>query len=139
MLKKSNPYLFVYGTLLSECQNQMSTLLWTNSVPCGCGFIYGKLYDLGDYPGAIADYRYQNKVFGRLVQLQRANWTLKILDDYEGIESHVPDSGLFRREMVNVFLEEDVVPSWIYVYNRPLNGKSEIPSGDYMDYLKNRT
>ena len=107
-------------------------------LPFGLGYIFGKLYDLGDYPGVIPNYKLNSKVFGKVVQLNALDWTLKILDDYEGIETNAPGSGLFRREKIDVFMENDIIPSWVYVYNHSVEGKPEIASGDYLHFLKTK-
>ena len=45
-------FLFVYGTL-RDPQNQVAQFLKSNADFYAEGYFHGKLFDLGDYPGAI--------------------------------------------------------------------------------------
>jgi gamma-glutamylcyclotransferase (GGCT)/AIG2-like uncharacterized protein YtfP len=75
-------YLFVYGTLLPELApqavlNEVRQFLWL-----GQGAACGRLYDLGDYPGAILDAAAETRIVGQVCQLPDNPAVLEALDAY---------------------------------------------------------
>lgn len=121
-------YLFVYGTLLKNVNNQMSDYLFSNSEKIGSGFFYGKLYKVSWYPGAILSDIESDKVYGSIFKLNNANIVLKYLDDYEDVSKQ-----LYKRLLVNIFLKEDKELScWAYIYNQSTEGCKQIMSGDFL-------
>jgi len=136
MEEKSN-YLFVYGTLLDE-QNEFSTYLKQNCSFYGKGKIKGRLYDLGEYPGAILDYVDSNYVHGSVFKLKDSAEVLMRLDEYEGFGEEQDQPNLFTREMVSVESDKGQVNCWVYLYNLPVDGFKLIESGDYSAYKANK-
>jgi len=118
MNKENKPIqnLFVYGTLLSKYNNEMSVFLRSNSKFIGNGFIYGKLYDLGKYPAAV-DLDTDSKVFGEIYQLINFDETIKILDDYEEIGEEFSLPNEYIRKEVNVFINNKKLSCYCYIYN----------------------
>jgi len=132
-MKQNNEYLFVYGTLLDE-QNKFTIYLKQNSNFYSKGRLKGKLYDLGEYPGAVLDEPSDGYIYGSIVRLINLDETLKYLDDYEGFGDDEEQPNLFLREIALVETDNGLVDCWIYVYNLSVEGFWLIESGDYRTY-----
>lgn len=130
-------YLFVYGTLQLDADNDMSRFLSLNSSVLGKAYIQGKLYKISWFPGVVLSEDASEKVCGTLFQLHNVRETLRFLDDYEGFyESNVEES-LFRREITTVFLENgNSIDAWVYIYNQNIENKQRILSGDFLKDAK---
>ena len=120
--------LFVYGTLRSVFQNEFARLLAEGESLLGGARIRGRLYDIGRYPGLVLSSAAEESVAGEVYRLRDAERTLAILDRYEGAD--------FTRVTGDVLLDiGEQAPAWVYVYNRPVDEKRRILSGDYLDRL----
>jgi len=129
----STPFLFVYGTLMKGFEKGWQQKLGAQLA--GQGSIGGRLYDLGDYPGARPDSsESRHRVRGELYRLADPKLALTVLDQYEEFFPSQPEKSLFVRTLVSVTLEngrkED---AWAYLYNRAVDETKLIPSGDYRD------
>lgn len=129
------PYLFVYGTLRRNRQNQRQhPLLYA------CDFIssasaFCELYEIAGYPGAIAGGTALIK--GELYLMQDPEQTLSALDIYEECAAHFPQPHEYIRRELQVSLPDgQTVSAWTYLYNRPLDGLIRIDDGDYLNYLQ---
>ncbi|TNJ42974.1 gamma-glutamylcyclotransferase [Tamlana fucoidanivorans] len=125
-------FLFVYGTLLKQADNEMSRFLASHSHCIGDGYFQGKLFQVAHYPGAILSDAPADKVYGSVYQLYHASTVFNVLDDYEGIneQSDVPD--LYKRILVEAWLfDKRKLKAWVYIYNRPTKGLPVISSGKY--------
>lgn len=101
--------------------------------PLGKASVRGRLYDLGEYPGAILDDKADSVIFGEVFELPDAPSLFKQLDSYEGFEPHYPQSSLFLRERCTASLDGGrEVECWIYTYNGDVNSAPLIPSGSYI-------
>lgn len=99
---------------------------------CGEGSICGRLYDLGEYPGAVMDNSSDMRVYGAVFQLPDKSAVLDELDQYEGYDPASPSTGLFVRRLRPVALSDGtVIDSWIYEYNGNPTGVPIIASGRY--------
>ena len=128
-------YLFSYGTLLPEyAPGEISSTV--RGLECvGSAFVLGRLYDLGEYPGAILDPTSQMKVVGKVFALPEDQNVLKSLDSYEGFKPEDLKHSLFVREQTTVTLDGGgKLSCWIYVYNQDLNDALLVASGDYKKY-----
>lgn len=134
MYNTRTTYLFVYGTLLEDSKNEMSEFLSKHSEFVGRGFFCGKLYDVEEFPGAVLSDTLQDKVYGKIYEISEAEKVFSILDDYEGIESLETEKGLFKRVVVEAFLEAGhTVKTWVYLYNKSVLNLRLISSGNYLD------
>ena len=128
-------HLFVYGTLrrgqpLFRYLDPKTTRL------VGEGTIAGRLFDLGEYPGAISDTKRFSTIRGEVHQLLDPRTTLAILDDVEGYDAVRPERSLFERRTAMVTLDDGrEMESWVYFYRRSLGRATEIPDGDFVRYL----
>lgn len=130
-------YLFVYGTLLDD-SNEFALYLKNNCRLYAKGKFKGALYDIGEYPGAIADSNYPGYVYGSIFILNDANSALKYLDDYEGFGPEQKQPNLFVRGIIEVESDKGIINCWCYFYNLPIDGLVLIGSGDYLRYRNNK-
>ena len=65
------------------------------------------------------------------------SYAIAQLDDYEGLYSEDGFS-LYRRELVDVYLENEVTKAWIYWYNSLVDGYPLVESGDVLQYLEEK-
>ncbi|MCF7560151.1 gamma-glutamylcyclotransferase [Sabulilitoribacter multivorans] len=121
-------YLFVYGTLLQDINNEMSRFLANHSQFVSNGYFNGKLYEVNQYPGAILSDSTTGKVYGSLFKITNSHRVFEVLDVYEGVAE-----GLFKRAIINTFLPNKTVLSWVYLYNQPTTHLQIITSGDYLN------
>ena len=132
-MKKCNQ-LFVYGTLRNGFENEYAQLLQKQAKVVGMGYFFGFLYDLGQYPGAVYDPAGTYRVFGDIILLQDEK-ILDILDAYEGVDAWAPPPHEYKREIVEVFKDDQILPCWTYLYNFPVQSLKKISSGDYLQYI----
>ncbi len=124
--------LFVYGTLRRGFDPHEYLRSFARFV--GRGRIAGRLYDLGEYPGAIPSELPGEEVEGELYELGDLGRQLKTLDDYEEFDPKHPEKSLFIRQQVDVSLEGgERLKAWAYLLPRkPLDAR-RITSGDYLE------
>ena len=139
MTNHASYYLFVYGSLRSGFQSPAYEYISRYFNLFGEAKVQGKLYDTGDYPAAIPvqDASY---IIGELYLVKNEkefSWAIAQLDDYEGVVAEPGEEILYRRAIADVYINDAIVPAWIYWYNGDLQGKPAISSGDILDYLKN--
>ena len=121
--------LFVYGTLRSGLQHPAHAFISRYFTLLGAATVKGKLYDLGEYPGAIPSHE-DEFITGELYQLTNEfqfTEAFAALDNYEGLLVEPP---LFRREQVTVLLTDSTDTAWIYWYNHDVDESVCIESGD---------
>lgn len=124
-------YLFVYGTLLPHRAPAEIAPLLRHLPHIGQGSVRGRLYDLGEYPGAILS-RSGKLISGEVLQLPPAKRVLSLLDAYEGFEAHRRKASLFVRERWPVTMSNgERLDCWVYVYNGQLETARLIRSGRY--------
>jgi gamma-glutamylcyclotransferase (GGCT)/AIG2-like uncharacterized protein YtfP len=95
------------------------------------GQIRANLYSLseGEYSGAVPTSTPRRFVKGELFLLKQPQKTLAELDEFEGV-----DDGLFRRELVDVWVRGLRVKAWTYLCARPLTDANLIPAGIYSSH-----
>lgn len=133
--------LFVYGTLLSGFHHPAHAFVSSHFTLKGPARVQGKLYDLSEYPGAVPT---NEAVYleGELYQVNdESEFTYAIgqLDDYEGVLVDPPETPLFRREAVTVFIQNTTSAAWIYWCNLPVSGRPLIPTGGLLTYWKQKS
>jgi gamma-glutamylcyclotransferase (GGCT)/AIG2-like uncharacterized protein YtfP len=127
--------LFVYGTLLPECNLSISNQFLKEAEFIGHGFVFANLYDLGDYPGMVLDMSQEHKVFGHIYRLKSPEKTLPLLDEYEDINPSFPEDNEYIRTVIKVMSEEREINAYAYLYVKDVLPLQKIPSGDYLSYL----
>lgn len=134
---RSTKFLFVYGTLMKGFRDNWQARVGARLVGHGC--ITGKLYDLGDYPGAVSSGDKEDLVKGELYELNEPVPAMKILDEYEEFSPAQPEKSLFVRRVVPVTMRDrSRKKAWAYFYNRDVGGAHYIPEGDYRDRIPTR-
>jgi gamma-glutamylcyclotransferase (GGCT)/AIG2-like uncharacterized protein YtfP len=124
-------YLFSYGTLLPKHAPREIAPTVRKLRRVGQGFVRGRLYDLGDYPGAVLT-RSGPLIRGLVFELPEDPEVLERLDQYEEFNRSRPKASLFVRKRRVVQLQDGrKIYCWIYAYNRPTGTASPLPSGEY--------
>jgi gamma-glutamylcyclotransferase (GGCT)/AIG2-like uncharacterized protein YtfP len=131
-----NDLLFVYGTLLNA-DNEFARYLNNNSTFIDIGSFTGKLYDIGEYPGAVIASNEGYPISGSICKLS-SEQALVVLDDYEGYSDDQYQPNLFIRELLPIETVDGTINCWVYLYNLSVDGLTEIKSGDYKGYLKQK-
>jgi gamma-glutamylcyclotransferase (GGCT)/AIG2-like uncharacterized protein YtfP len=121
--------LFIYGTLMPglrlEAEMHGARFVGAAQVP-------GRLVDVGRYPGLLSG---DGQVTGEVYEVDDAH--LARLDVVEGMVPGDRNASQYWREAVNVLngpLQGQAVQT--YVYNRPVDGFTLIPHGDYRRYIR---
>lgn len=114
-------HLFVYGTLRRGSKNKFATLLAERAEFVGPARVRGRLYDLGEYPGARQELESEGWISGEVYRFSDPE-LLKSLDGYEGPE--------FDRHQTTAQAENGGVDCWIYWYKGTPAGRL-IASGDW--------
>jgi gamma-glutamylcyclotransferase (GGCT)/AIG2-like uncharacterized protein YtfP len=111
-------YLFLYGTLLVDDVPDEVAGAVRSLKRIGPGHVRGKLYDLGEYPGAILTPSSKTRIHGEIFQVPVIPNLLKALDDYEEFYPAHKEESLFIRTKAEATLANgQQVDCWMYVYN----------------------
>ena len=135
----TNRYLFVYGTLREDAGNEMYRVLARHAEFVGMAFVRGELYSLGEYPALVPRPDAAGLVKGELYEINAdaVEHTLTVLDDYEGLGPDDPEPHEYRRELVQVTLDNgQQFDGWAYVLNRSVEGLGQIRSGDFAEWRR---
>lgn len=128
-------YLFIYGTLIPEHASDEIARIVDDLRYVGKASVPGRLYDLGEYPGAVLDPSSPTKVFGRVYELPEDQTVLRLLDSYEEFDPDNLAKSLFMRKQTIVTLDDaQSVRCWIYTYNQDPGTAPLISGGDYKEY-----
>jgi gamma-glutamylcyclotransferase (GGCT)/AIG2-like uncharacterized protein YtfP len=159
----SGHLLFAYGTLmLTTGIAAVDDAMKNAGTSLGRGWIQGRIFDLGDYPGAvpasgaaaviagaagaesgaggfsaIGDPEEEvPKVWGHLLHLKDPQALFSAIDPYEGFDPADLEGSEFVREETLVTLPGvgKRFMSQVYFYNFPVQGREPIPSGDYLAF-----
>lgn len=129
-------YLIVYGTLRPAFSNPFARYLRQYSQYVGEVSFPGQLFDLGTYPGAIFLPHSPTNVYGSLYNVsQHKHPLLTYLDDYEGIGEQFEQPQEYVRIIIPIDWAGKTGCCWFYQYNRPIDSKKRIESGDYERYV----
>ncbi|MFQ5778596.1 MAG: gamma-glutamylcyclotransferase [Terriglobia bacterium] len=130
-MSRRSEKLFVYGTLRrgfplhAYLDKKVARYL-------GKGKICGRLYDLGQFPGAIPSQSPTDEIEGELYELIDASKQLSELDAVEEFDPDRPGKSLFVRQLAEVELETgQKLNAWVYFLpGKPTSGRL-VQSGDY--------
>ncbi|MEJ2010260.1 MAG: gamma-glutamylcyclotransferase [Acidobacteriota bacterium] len=124
-------HLFVYGTLRKGFRShEMLRRLHAQSV--AGGHVQGRLYDLGNYPGAVESASETDRIHGEVYILPNAAQAFRVLDRFEGYDPAKPGCNLFERQETTVVLAGGGrMRAWIYWLGSCHQGRRRVPSGDY--------
>ena len=134
-------HLFVYGSLRRGFRTSGYEYISCFFNPVADNVkVKGKLVDMGSYPAGVPcdDNHF---IVGELFVAKNENefsWAIGQLDDYEGVSVEFDEIQLYRRDIVEVMVNEKKVPAWIYWYQGDTNGRPAIASGDMIEYFKQK-
>ncbi|HKP70733.1 MAG TPA: gamma-glutamylcyclotransferase family protein [Pyrinomonadaceae bacterium] len=129
-------YIFIYGTLAPDIAPTEIAPAVSKLKFIGRGYVYGKLYDLGEYPGAKLSRRVRSKVRGRVYRLPTNKQVIKSLDAYEEFRPDNPEKSLYLRKRAPVTLDNGkTLETWIYEYNGDVSFSPVVRGGDYSKVL----
>ena len=129
-ISKMSQYLFAYGTLQPGLAPTKIARVAEKLRLVGEGFVRGVLYDLGGYPGAVADPSAKGRILGTVMELPEDESVLALLDRYEGFDPQAPETSEYIRERQIVELKAGgTVECWFYRYNRKPRDGTQVESG----------
>ena len=132
-------YMFVYGTLLPRLAPPEIEQTVRRLRRVGRGTIRGRLFDLGEYPGAILT-RNGPMIQGMIFEVPNDPEVLHRIDEFEGFDPARPKSSLFVRKRRHAQLQDGKkVFCWVYAYNRPVKDARPVATGDYSKSRRSRT
>jgi gamma-glutamylcyclotransferase (GGCT)/AIG2-like uncharacterized protein YtfP len=130
-------YICIYGTLRPAIAPPEIKAMISQWRRIGDGSIAGRIYNLGEYPGAVLDQRGSDWIAGEVFELPNDGVALALLDAYEGFDPLDLDASLFVRCKREVMVEDSAkLECWVYVYNRPVSASTIIQGGDYLMAVK---
>ena len=140
MTNPVNYKLFVYGSLRSGFHSVAFEYISRFFSFVADAKVKGKLFDMGEYPAAIPT---SENIFivGELYTIKQENefpWAIGQLDDYEGLNVEAGEVQLYRRELTEVYFDNQATHAWIYWYNADVSGRPSIDSGDLMKYIQGK-
>jgi len=133
-------HLFVYGSLRSGFHSDAYEYISRFFHLVGDAKVKGKLYDLGSYPAGVPTHD-DSFVIGELYEINEKNefsWAFGQLDDYEGVNVESDEMQLYRREIAEVYIKDELIHAWIYWYNGDVSGKPVVASGDIIKYMQEK-
>lgn len=102
----------------------------------GRGRMRGRVFDLGEYPAAVADKKTGEFVHGELFQVHNEKRVLRKLDEFEVAIPSRNRKSLFIRRKVRIHTSEgEETFAWAYLYNQPLERASRIANGDFKKHV----
>jgi gamma-glutamylcyclotransferase (GGCT)/AIG2-like uncharacterized protein YtfP len=124
-------YIFVYGTLLKQFNNEVLKPIQAYLHVAGSGSIKAELYNLGEYPGLVESASASQIVKGEVYNIQEPGKVFEVLDEYEGDE--------YKRKRKLVRLNDSkTIRCWVYVYRQKLSPEHKrIMNGDYLAFIRN--
>ena len=132
-------YLFIYGTLLRQSNNELSNFLKSHSTLVSEGTVKGKLFIIDWYPGLILSPKSDQKVKGQIVELdENFEIVLKKIDQYEGVSNPPQPNDEYFRKVISVETDHASIDCWTYCYQGDTNGLEEIISGDFLSFIDSR-
>jgi gamma-glutamylcyclotransferase (GGCT)/AIG2-like uncharacterized protein YtfP len=132
--------LFIYGSLRSGFKSAAYEYISRFFSLIGVGKVKGKLFDLGNYPAGVSTNE-DCFITGELYSIKNEeefSWAIAQLDDYEGTSVEADEIQLYKRELVDVFINGNITSAWIYWYQGNVSGRQVIESGDIIQYLQQK-
>ena len=130
-------HLFVYGSLRKGFRSPAYEYISQFFYFVADARVRGKLFDMGTYPGGVPA-EDESFIVGELYCIKdesEFSWAIGQLDDYEGVSVESDEVQLYRREVTDVFIQDEIIPGWIYWFNGDVTERPLIASGDLLEYL----
>lgn len=131
-------HIFCYGTLRAGLAPPEIAPVAARLVLVAQARLHGRLFDLGEFPGAIIDPSCAETIVGEVFAIPDGE-ILRELDRYEEYDPAAPEQGLFVRRQFSVELEDGrELLCWVYACRRDPGDVPQIPEGDYRRWLAER-
>lgn len=131
-MNRATQHLFVYGTLSPQLAPPEIAATVRRLRPVGTASVRGRLYDLGEYPGAVLSRTSRSVIRGEVFELPSDAQALDSIDEYEGFQPRKPGSSLFVRRAWTVIMDDGTrLRCWVYVYNGDTRQAQPVRSGTY--------
>jgi gamma-glutamylcyclotransferase (GGCT)/AIG2-like uncharacterized protein YtfP len=129
----NHEYIFVYGTLRRDTNNEIHHLLAKYAEFMDDATCPGKLYKVGSYPGLVPSDNSRDIVHGEVYLLRHRDIVLPLLDQYEEFGLEFPEPNEYIRQQQTVFLKNgSSATAWIYIYNHPTENLELIDPADFL-------
>jgi gamma-glutamylcyclotransferase (GGCT)/AIG2-like uncharacterized protein YtfP len=125
-ISSMSEYLFAYGTLQPGLAPKEIAPVAEKLRPIGEGFAFGRLYDLGHYPGAVFSPASPRRIYGTVFELPDDPELLHKLDAYEGGE-------YVRIEQMVTLVAGGGYACWVYDYLGKPSDERLIEGGRWAD------
>lgn len=120
--------LFVYGLLMHGYRYHH----WLRQGRYrGTGTAAGRLLTNGEFPAMVEG---DGVVHGEVYHFDDIGRILESIDLIEGFDPRDPAGSLYCRVERTVHLADGEVVAWLYLYNRPVEAASSVPSGNWRDF-----
>ena len=132
--------LFVYGSLRSGFRSPAYEYISRYFDLVGDAKVKGQLFDLGEYPAAKPSTE-DKFIIGELYRIRNEkefSWAIGQLDDYEGVNVAFDETILYRRDITEVYINDKIIPAWIYWYYGDVENRPVIESGDVLQYMEQK-
>ena len=130
-MKDMSELVFLYGTLIPGQEPAEMTPVVRRLRRMGPARVKGRLYDFGEYPGAILDDSSDSSIAGQVFEVPDKD-LLTSLDDYERFDPEDRAGSLFLRVRCPVTLADGrKLECWIYVYDGDPGRAPVVAGGDY--------
>ncbi len=139
-MSNSNYNLFVYGSLRSGFHHDAYQYMAQYFTLIGSATVKGKLFDTGEYPVALPSAE-ETFIQGELYTITRPeefSYIIGQLDDYEGVHAEEGETALYKREVATAYCNNQQFTAWIYWFTGNADNLPQIPSGDVLQYLKEK-
>jgi gamma-glutamylcyclotransferase (GGCT)/AIG2-like uncharacterized protein YtfP len=139
-MNNSNYNLFVYGSLRSGFQHEAYKYIAQYFTLIGTATVKGLLFDMGQYPVALPAEE-EKFIQGELYSVKRPeefSYAIGQLDDYEGVYAEEGETALYKREEKTIYCNGQLYKAWVYWFTGNVSGRPQIPSGDVLQYLKDK-
>lgn len=120
---------------MQDFTSEITQVLRSRSEFVGEGWINGKLYDLGSYPGLVYEAEGDKSVRGEVYRMHRPDLLLPVLDYYEMIDPAQPAHNEYKRSLLPITMFDQIQDCWTYVFQQSVAAFPEISSGDYRTYF----
>jgi gamma-glutamylcyclotransferase (GGCT)/AIG2-like uncharacterized protein YtfP len=117
--------LFIYGTVHPDRAPAEIAPAARRLQSLGPATIHARIYNLGEYPGAILDSA-APPISGELFTVPDAA-TLAAFDAYEDFRPHDPTNSLYLRvETIATLPDRSRITCWVYAYNGEVSGRDPL-------------
>ena len=125
-----SPLLFVYGTLMRSSQLEQAIYLRNHADYLSTGWIPGRLYDAGGYPGLQELETYTDWVYGEIYQMHEPERLLSRLDAYEEATDAFPSPQEYKRKEAELLNDKGkICLCHVYYYQWPVTYLALISKG----------